>query len=91
MGRKVRTNIVIDEELASEVMETYGLESKRAAVEFALRAVVGQREGSITDPWKAALELEGIWADMTDEEAREIWGDEAPDGPHARRPHPDEP
>jgi Arc/MetJ family transcription regulator len=72
MGRKVRTNIVIDEELVSEVMDTYGLESKRAAVDFALRTVLG-KEASIADPGSAMLELEGIWADMSDEEAREIY------------------
>ncbi len=68
----VRTNVVIDEDLVSEVMETYGLDSKRAAVDFALRAVLGKEE-EIADPWKAMLELRGIWSDMTDEEAREIY------------------
>jgi Arc/MetJ family transcription regulator len=87
MGRKVRTNIVIDEELVTDVMSIYGLESRREAVDFALRKTLG-REERFADPWTAALELEGIWADMTDEEAREIWGDEVPDGPNARRPRP---
>ena len=73
MGRKVRTNIVIDDELVSEVMRTYGLESKRAAVDFALHAVLGKPEEEIADPWKAMLKLRGIWADMTDEEAKRIW------------------
>jgi Arc/MetJ family transcription regulator len=73
MGRKVRTNIVIDEELVREVMETFLLESKRAAVDFALRRVLGRGEEQVDDPGKAMLELEGIWADMTDEEAREIY------------------
>ena len=72
MGRKVRTNIVIDEDLVSELMDTYGLESKRAAVDFALRTALG-RHARIQDPGKAMLELEGIWADLTDEEAKEIW------------------
>lgn len=78
MGRKVRTNIVIDEELVSEVMETYGLESKRAAVDFALRAVLGKDE-PIEDPWKAMLELRGIWKGMTDEEARRIYDSDVRD------------
>lgn len=73
MGRKVRTNIVIDEDLVTEVMQTYLLESKRAAVDFALRRVLGRGEEPIEDPGKAMLELRGIWADMTDEEAREIY------------------
>ena len=82
MGRMVRTNIVLDEDLVTEVMGLYGLESRREAVDFALRKTLG-REERFADPWKAALELEGIWADMTDAEAREIWGDEVPDGPAA--------
>jgi hypothetical protein len=80
MGRKVRTNIVIDEALVTEVMETYGLESKRAAVDFALRAVIGKHE-PIDHPGKAMLELVGIWSDMTDEEAREIYDSDVVDDP----------
>ena len=86
MGRMVRTNVVIDESLVTQVMARYGLESRRSAIDFALHAVLGQDEAPMTDPWKAALELEGMWADMTDEEAREIWGDEVPDGPNAKPP-----
>lgn len=77
MGRKVRTNVVIDDDLVRKVMELYGLKSKREAIDFALRAVSGERE--ISDPWKAALELQGIWADRSEEELREIYGDEFPD------------
>ena len=73
MGRKVRTNIVIDEDLVTEVMETFFLESMRAAVDFALRRVLGRGEEPIRDSGKSMLELEGIWADMTDDEAREIY------------------
>ena len=73
MSRKVRTNIVIDEALVSEVMATYGLESKRAAVDFALRRVLGKGNGRNDDIAAGLRELEGIWADMTDEEARRIW------------------
>jgi len=78
MGRMVRTNIVLDEVLVTRVMQIYGLESKREAVDFALKRAVGKEE-TFDDPWKAALELRGMWADMTDEEVREIWGEEAPD------------
>lgn len=85
MGRMVRTNIVIDEDLVTAVMNTYGLESRREAVDFALKHTLG-REGAFDNPWEAALELEGMWADMTDEEAFEIWGAEVPDGPRAERP-----
>jgi hypothetical protein len=54
-----------------------------------LHAVLGEGEDPITDPWKAALELEGMWSDMTDDEARQIWGDETPDGPNAQKPRAD--
>ncbi len=73
MGRKVRTNIVIDDDLVREVMETFLLESRRAAVDFALRRVLGRGEEPVADPAKGMLALRGIWADMTDEEAREIY------------------
>ena len=80
MGHKVRTNIVIDEELVSKVMRTYDLKSKRAAVDFALRTIVSESEASETlPPGKAALALEGMWADRSWEELREIYGDETPD------------
>lgn len=36
-----RTNIDIDDELVTEVMRRYSLRSKREAVNFALRRVVG--------------------------------------------------
>jgi Arc/MetJ family transcription regulator len=73
----VRTNIVLDEDLVREVMGLYGLESKREAVHFALRMVLGKKD-VVEDPGKAMLELEGMWSDMTDEEAREIWDPDAP-------------
>lgn len=81
----VRTNVVIDESLVTQVMDRFGLETRRSAIDFALHAVLGHEAAPITDPWKAALELEGMWTDMTDEEAREIWGDEVPDGPNAKQ------
>ena len=86
MSRMVRTNVVIDEELLDQVMDRYGLPTKRAAVDFALHAVLGEQTETISDPWRAALELRGMWADMTDDEARGIWGGEVPDGPSAARP-----
>lgn len=48
--------------------------------------MMSERDESISDPWKNALELEGMWADITDDEARAIWGHEVPDGPNAERP-----
>jgi Arc/MetJ family transcription regulator len=58
-----RTNVFIDDELVARVMRLYGLPSKRAAVDFALRKVAG--EGS---PHKAALQLRGTgWDGDLDE------------------------
>jgi Arc/MetJ family transcription regulator len=37
-----RTNIEIDEDLVTEAMNRYGLHSKRAAIDFALRRLVGE-------------------------------------------------
>jgi Arc/MetJ family transcription regulator len=37
-----RTNIDIDDELAAEVMRRFGLSTKKAAVDLALRRLVGQ-------------------------------------------------
>ena len=38
----VRTNIDIDDSLIEEAMRRYGLSSKRAAVDLALRRLVGE-------------------------------------------------
>jgi len=38
-----RTNIDIDNELVAEVMRRYGLRTKREAVDFALRRLVGPK------------------------------------------------
>ena len=76
----IRTNVVIDQDLVDKVMSTFGLGTKRAAVDFALHAVLSEgRTRSATDPWKAALELKGAWADRSEAELREIFGDELPD------------
>jgi Arc/MetJ family transcription regulator len=37
-----RTNIDIDDELVQRVMRRFGLSSKRAAVDFALRRLLGE-------------------------------------------------
>lgn len=54
-----RTNIDIDEDLLSKAMIVYGLRTKREAVNFALRKLVG-------DPMtrKEMLDMEGMgWGD----------------------------
>jgi Arc/MetJ family transcription regulator len=49
-----RTNVVIDEDLIRAVMRRYGLRTKRAAVDFALRRLVGD-----ADPYELAKSLHG--------------------------------
>jgi Arc/MetJ family transcription regulator len=50
-----RTNIDIDDELAAEVMRRFGLTTKKAAVDLALRRLVG-----IPLTREFLLELEGV-------------------------------
>ena len=58
-----RTNIEIDDDLVSEAMRRYGLRSKRAAVDLALRRLVGE---SMTQ--QEALAMEGVgWEGNLDE------------------------
>lgn len=49
-----RTNIEIDDGLVTEAMRRYGLRSKRAAVDLALRRLVGEAMSR-----EEALEMEG--------------------------------
>lgn len=48
-----RTNIVVDDALIRRVMRLYRLPTKRAAIDFALRALVGDRRR------RDMLDLEG--------------------------------
>lgn len=57
----MRTNIEIDEDLIARAMRLYGLKSKRAAVELALRRLVGQ---SLTRDEALALEGSGWEGDL---------------------------
>jgi Arc/MetJ family transcription regulator len=58
-----RTNVDIDDELVAKVMQRYGLASKRAAVDLALRRLAGEPASR-----HEALALEGSgWdADLED-------------------------
>ncbi len=58
-----RTNIDIDDELIASVMKMYRLETKRSAVDFALRRLAGER-ASIQD----VLEMQGTGFDYTNDE-----------------------
>jgi len=51
-----RTNVVIDDALIAKAMELYEFRTKREAVDYALRRLVG----GVDDPYEAALALEGI-------------------------------
>lgn len=55
-----RTNVVIDDELIGKVMRLYGLRTKREAVDFALRRVIGDAR----EPLELAADLEDAewWA-----------------------------
>lgn len=48
-----RTNVVIDDRLMGRVMKLYGLRTKREAIDFALRSLVGEAQR------RDMLEMEG--------------------------------
>lgn len=58
-----RTNIEIDDELIGAAQRLYRLDSKRSAVDFALRRLVGETLGI-----EEALSLRGTGFDFTNEE-----------------------
>ncbi len=53
IGIVARTNVFIDDRLIKRVMRVYRLRTKRAAIDFALRALVGDRSR------REMLDLEG--------------------------------
>ncbi|MGD9998761.1 MAG: type II toxin-antitoxin system VapB family antitoxin [Ilumatobacteraceae bacterium] len=58
-----RTNLDLDDELVEKAMRRYGLPSKRAAVDFALRRLVGDAMSR-----EEALEMEGSgWTGSLDD------------------------
>lgn len=58
-----RTNIDIDEDLVGEAMRRYGLSSKRAAVDLALRRLVGD---ALSRDEALALEGSGWEGDLAE-------------------------
>jgi Arc/MetJ family transcription regulator len=58
-----RTNIDIDDDLAAEVMRRFGLTTKRAAVDLALRRLVGL---PLTREFLLGLEGIGWQGDLND-------------------------
>ncbi len=68
-----RTNVVVDDGLIERVMRTYGLRTKREAIDFALRRTLAVAD----DPHAQALALEGTGWDgdldaMRDESVAEL-------------------
>lgn len=62
-GVMTRTNIEIDEALVNEAMRRYGLHSKRAAVDLALRRLVGE---AMTREEALAMEGAGWEGDLAE-------------------------
>ena len=58
-----RTNLDVDEDLVAEAMRRYGLTTKRAAVDFALRQLVGS---TMTREEMLAMEGTGWSAELAD-------------------------
>ncbi len=59
-----RTTVALDDELVARVMNLYGLPTKRAAIQFALESLVGQRRFRPRD----MLDLQGMgWPGDLDE------------------------
>ncbi len=65
--RMARTNIEIDDDLVMKVMQRYGLNSKRAAVDLALRRLAGEPLSR-----QEALALEGSGWEGDLEEMRRV-------------------
>jgi len=61
LGLMTRTNLELDDELVTLAMRRYGLPSRRAAVEFALRRLVGE---TMTRDDALAMEGSGWDADL---------------------------
>jgi Arc/MetJ family transcription regulator len=60
----VRTNVVVDEVLVDRVKKLYGLPTTRAAIDFALKMLVGGAEQ------RDMLDFEGMGWDIELEEMR---------------------
>jgi len=60
----MRTNIVIDDELMSQVMKLTGLRTKREAVELALKALLKLKKQESIRNYRGKLNWEGDLDDM---------------------------
>jgi Arc/MetJ family transcription regulator len=67
-----RTDIDIDDELVAAVMKMYRLDSKRSAVDLALRRLAGERMSR-----EEVLAMRGTGFDYTNDEVESFSDDEA--------------
>lgn len=68
MVSMARTNLDIDEALVRTVMERYRLESKRSAVDFALRQLIAEPMAR-----DEVLAMQGSGFELTNEEIEGDW------------------
>ena len=64
----MRTNIMIDDELMSDVLKLTGIKSKREAVEQALRTFLALKQQEKIKQFKGALKWEGDLEQMRSEQ-----------------------
>jgi Arc/MetJ family transcription regulator len=64
----MRTNIMIDDELMTDVLKLTGIKSKREAVEQALRTLLALKQQEKIKQFKGALKWEGDLEQMRSEQ-----------------------
>jgi Arc/MetJ family transcription regulator len=64
----MRTNIIIDDELMTDVLKLTGIKSKREAVELGLRTLLALRQQEKIKQFKGALKWEGDPEQMRSEQ-----------------------
>jgi len=67
-GIIVRTNIMIDDELMTDVLKVTGIKSKREAVEQGLRILLALKQQEKIKQFKGALKWEGDLEQMRSEQ-----------------------
>ena len=64
----MRTNIIIDDELMTDVLKLTGIKSKREAVEQGLRILLALKQQEKIKQFKGALQWEGNLEQMRSEQ-----------------------
>jgi Arc/MetJ family transcription regulator len=64
----MRTNIIIDDELMTDVLKLTGIKSKREAVEQGLRILLALKQQEKIKQFKGALKWEGDLEQMRNEQ-----------------------